>query len=331
MNKIYRVLAVVGVDKTPTNEDVYRVVSASFTPKGNEKNQFDWKIECKMLNKAGILETFKNKATWLNICIENGAIKGSSGDLNRFSRSKNNPYVIISQIKSDSDRLLGYKVAGYDGSVKNIPLKEMLAYGNRTTRNGGIPVQNAIFVPAEADKREHYKAYPNHSFITEVIPTNKNKQVEAKKVPLKHNGETLNRLSEIYTPEQIHELKQGKANGVDIRIYANPNLSAKQMQVLRGGLEEKLNVKIIAFPEYKLDAMRYYIDCLENNIDIRSFASSKYDIGQIAELSLAAELGLDISKMSNPKLSPNEMAEIRERLSANIWKDEYLKKDGKWD
>ena len=77
-------------------------------------------------------------------------------------------------------------------------------------------------------------------------------------------------------------------------------------------------------------AMRYYSDCLENNINIRQFLSPKYNIGQLSELSLAVELGLDITKMCNPKLKADEMAEIRERLERNIWKDWLVNKDGSW-
>ena len=314
---------VVGIDNK-----IYRVVVANAIKKG--ENQYDWKFDCKMLDEKQVINSIKSGSKWLNIKLENNKLKGSAGALSRFEDAKHKPIVIISQLVNSESKTLGFKVASYDGSVKNIPIKEMLAYGNRITKAGSVPEQKAIFVSADGDKKEHYKSYPNCSFITEVILSNKNKNTEHKKVALQKNEKTLSRLEEIYTKEQLRELQTGKKSGVDIRIYANPALSAEQMHVLMNGLKNKLNVKPIAHPEYDVMCMKYYIDCLQNNIDIRQFTSSKYDIGQISELSLAVELGLDISKMSNPKLSAEDMAEIRERLEKQIWKEELVKKDGTW-
>lgn len=317
---------VVGIDKCNDGVKRYRVLTSEVTAKAEK--QFDWKFVCKMMTDKEIKASRADK--WLNIKVEGEEIKGSSGALSRFEDTKHKPCVILSQLVSADGRLLGYKVASYDGSVKNIPIKEMLAYGNRITKNGGVPVQNAIFVPADGDKREYFKNYPGCQFLTEMLQNNKNKHTEQKRVQLQRNEKTLSRLEEIYNKAQLKELKAGKQAGVDIRIYANPALSAEQMHELLKGLQSKVNVKPIAHPEFDVMPMRYYIDCLKNGVDIRGFLNPKYDIGQISELSLAFELGLDISKMSNPKLKANEMAEIRERLERNIWKDELVKKDGTW-
>lgn len=317
---------VVGIDKRG-NELAYRVIICRAKNKNN--NQFDWSFECLIMTQDQVYESIKRGNKWLNIKIENGKIKGSTGSLSRFMANYK-PVVIISKIVSDDNKLLGYKVANYNGTVTNITIKEFIAYGNRCHKQNIVPVQNAIYVPAENSKLGHFKSYPGFTFISEVLVSNKNKYAEDRKIQLKKNEKTLSNLEEIYSKDQLIQLKKGKINGVDIRIYASPSLSAEQMEVLRNGLENKLNIKPIAFSEYTVKAMKYYIDCLENNIDIRKFANPKYNIGQLAEISLAAELGLDISKLSNPKLSPMEMAEIRERLEAKIWKNQLVKKDGSW-
>ncbi|MBO5390018.1 MAG: hypothetical protein J6A59_18130 [Lachnospiraceae bacterium] len=317
---------IVGIDKDESGNKGYRVLLATIDKKADK--QYNWSFQCMLIPENRINQT--KVSNWLNIKIENGKIKGSSGSLSRFEDDKHKPFVIISQLVNNDNKILGYKVASYDGTVKNIHIKEMLAYGNRITKMGCIPVQNAIFVPADEDKKEHFKSYPNCPFIIELIPSHKNKNAEAKRVSLQKNEKTLSKLEEIYSREQLVQLKLGKEHGVDIRVYANPALKPNQMTVLREGLEKKLNVKLFAFPEYDYYVMRYYEDCLENNIDIRQFLSPKYNIGQISELSLAVEMGLDIRKMCNPKLKADEMAEIRERLERNIWKDELVKKDGSW-
>jgi hypothetical protein len=283
-----------------------------------------------MMNEGQILSTFSSGAKWLNIKLENNKIKGSAGALSRFEDTEHKPYVIISQITSDDGKLLGYKVANYEGGVKNITIKEMIAYGNRVSKAGKVPVQNAIFVQADADKKAHYKSYPNCNFLIEVIVQNKNKYSEKKRVNIAENNKTLSRLDEVYSQEQIKQLKLGKQNGVDIRIFANPALTATQMEVLRKGLEKKVNVRPFAFPEFDQLLMRYYISDATAGVDVYKYVNPKYNMGQVAELSLAVEEGLDISKMANPKLQPTEMAEIRERLEKKIWKDELVKKDGSW-
>lgn len=319
---------VVGIDKDKIGNSLYRVVVA--TVKQKAPKQYDWGFECKIMSEQQVIAHIRNKTNWLNIKLEDGKIKGSAGALNRFDDKKHRPFVIISQLVNDNDKLLGYRVASYEGTVKNVPLKEMLAFGNRITKAGSIPVQNAIFVSADGDKREHFKSYPNCNFLSEVIQTKRNEASDKRRVPLQRNEKTLSNLEEIYSKEQLVQLKLGREHGVDIRVYANPALKPNQMTVLREGLEQKLNVKPFAFPEYDYYAMRYYSDCLQNGIDIRQFLNPKYNIGQISELSLAVELGLDITKMCNPELKADEMAEIRERLERNIWKDELVKKDGSW-
>lgn len=317
--------AVVGIDN---NGEAFRVLIATITETG--KQSYNWSFRCTIMNKSGIIESTKNGAKWLNIEVCNGQIKGSTGSLDRFNGNKIRPYVILSQIVDDNNKVLGYRVANYDGNVKSIPLKEFLSFGIRMHKENSIPVQNAIFVPSDGDKKPYFKTYPNSSFITEVLVRQKNKHSEVKRVNTSQQGKTLNKLDEIYTAEQIFELKTGKANGVDIRVFANPALSHKQMKLLREAMQKKLNVRMLAFPEFGEMEMSYYISDLEDGLDIRNYLSPKYNCGQIAELSLATELGLDIRKMSNPKLDANEMAEIRERLEHGIWKDETVRKDGTW-
>lgn len=320
---------IVGIDSNESYKS-YRVLVATITPKTEEK-QYNWGFECKLISEQNLLNILHNKSIkWLNIKLENGKIKGSTGSLDRFN-CENKPYVIISQLVNSDGKIIGYKIANYNGGVKNIPIKEMIAYGNRSTKKGFVPVQNAIFVPAsENAKSAHFKSYPNHSFIEERIVTNKNTNADKRRVNTVNNNKTLNRLEEIYTKEQIKELKLGKEHKVDIRIYANPSLSAEQMRILRGGLEQKVNVRPFAFPDYDVKSMRYYILELKTGMDIRQYLSPKYSIAQIAELSIAVDEGLDVSKMQDPNLSVRQMQERRIRLENNAFYEEDVKRDGSW-
>ena len=322
---------VVGIDNNG-NKKAYRVLVATISPKQGEEKQYNWKFECKMMSETQVIQILLKKTKWLNIKLENGKIKGSSGDLKRFDNTQHRPFVIISQIVNSDDKIIGYKIANYDGGVKSIPIKEMIAYGNRATKQGYIPIQNAIFVPANNNdgKAAHFKSYPNSPFLEERVVTRKNEYADKRRVNTQTNAKTLNKLDEIYTKEQIKQLKLGKEHKVEIKTYANPSLSAEQMKVLREGLEQKVNVRPFAFPEYTVDAMRYYILDLKTGMDIRQYLNSKYSIAQIAELSIAADEGLDISKMSNPDLTVRQMQERRIRLENNVFHDEDVKIDGSW-
>lgn len=325
--------AVIGIDKYNEKEKAYRVILAQVAiNKGVVSGEWQFK---KSLVDLNTLRQLTQQAKFLNIAFENNSIKGTTGSLDRFKsavsgdRSVLRPMIILSELRTSEDRLIGYKVVNYDGEVKNIINKELLAYCKRMTKANGVPIQNAIYVPTEG-QFGHIKSYPHSPFIKEILNTNKNKYAEKPVLNVKKNEKTLSKLDEIYTKDQIAELKLGRQSGLDIRVYANPSLTANQMRVLRGGLAKGLNVKLIASPDYKVDCMKAYLVDLEDGLDIRSYLSPKYNIGQISELSIASELGLDISKLSNPKLSAVDMQEIRERLQNNIYKETLVKSDGSW-
>jgi hypothetical protein len=325
---------VVGIDSDGVNL-AYRVLVATIAPKQGEEKQFNWKFDCKLMSEAQVIQLLQRKVKWLNIKLENNKIKGSSGDLKRFESKGSRPYVIISQLVNSDGKLIGYKVADYNGGVKNIRIKEVIAYGARATKQGCIPVQNAIFVPATKDsdgtvKSAHYKSYPGCNFIEERIVVNRNTDADTRRVSTNKNEKTLNKLEEIYTKEQIEQLKIGKKNGVDIRIYANPALSAEQMAALRNGLQQKVNVRPFAFPEYTVECMKYYTMEAKYGMDIRKYLSPKYSIAQIAELSIAVNEGLDVSKMSDPSLSVRKMQERRIRLENGVFHEIDVNMDGSW-
>lgn len=323
---------VVGIDSDDAGHKAYRVLIATITPKQGEGKQYNWRFECRLLSEAQIIQLMQKRTRWLNIKLDKGVIKGSTGDLKRFDNVQHRPFVIISQLVNSDDKIIGYKIANYDGGVRSIPIKEMIAYGNRATKNGYIPIQNAIFVPANAHegKSAHFKSYPNSPFIEERIVTRKNEYADKRRVNTQTNGKSLNKLEEIYTPEQIEQLKLGKQHGVEIRVYANPSLSDKQMKVLREGLEQKVNVRPFAFPDYSIESMKYYILEVKTGMDIRQYLSPKYSIAQIAELSIAVDEGLDVSKMQEPSLSVRQMQERRIRLENNVFHDEDVEMDGSW-
>lgn len=322
---VKKIGAIIGIDKQ-NNKSIYRALLIAYDK--NNTGEIKWQFQPRVLSDEQIIESFRAGLEFINIELINGKVHGSAGDLKRFeNKNGSRPIVIIAQTSNSDGRAIGYIVANYDGKVTRVSTKQLLAYGNTSVKKGCTPVQNAIFIAEDNNKASHFKSYPNKQFIEEIIVVNKNEHNDTRRVNTANNQKTLTKAEQIYTPEQIKQLKLGKQKGIDIRIYANPKLSAEQMKILRKGIESKINVRPFAFPDYSVEAMKFYIVEIACKMDIRSFLSPKYSLEQLGELSLAAEDGLDISKLSDPSLSAKKMEEIRERLKAGVFRE--MEVDGK--
>ena len=314
---------IAGIDMSD-DDPLYRVVLF------NHEGQ-DWKFTWQILNKQELMHFLSNNAIeCLNAEVVNGKIRGKTGDLNRFINPVNRPLVILSEISANGEDTLGYKIINYEGNVKNVIIKELLAYCARSTRLGGIPIQNAQYVPATNDQKAHIRNYPGNSFIKEIIVRKRSQQAQPAQVAKSENKKALSKLEELFTPEQINELKLGKQNGVDIRIYGNNKLSADQMNAIRNGLQEGLNAGLYADPRYSVESMRYLRADLRYGIDISYFMNPKYSLEQLSELDSGFLSGVDISKYADPSNTPEQMAEIRMRLEHNIWKEHTTNDEESW-
>lgn len=317
MGNIKQLAFVVGIDKIK-EATCYRVILAQLL-ETNTPKAYKWSFTAKKLSSSQIVGSAGKGLQWLNIKVVNGEIKGSTGDLSRFNNGKNHPYVIISKIESMSGKLLGYKVADYNGNVQNISAKDMIAFGKKATACGGIPVQNAKFIASDG----YYCAYPGASFIEEVHITHNKPQAAAnRKVDMAANEKAASKLSDTFNKEQIKQLKLGKDAGIIYKIYANPKLSAKQMEVLRKSLESGANareVQLIAFPEYNDRVMGRYAADIIMKRDIRPYLNPKYSVDQVNCLSTAYLLGIDIGNLTSPELTPEQMEIEKSKLLNQLW------------
>lgn len=325
---------IIGMDKVNGSSSDYKYRVAIANINGNNLNTATWVFNLKLMTEMDIVNSILKGAEWSNVALDGTKrfkLTGKTGALTRFTdcASSVRPLVIMAQL-CDGDRTIGYKVANYEGKVTNIRIKELEAYGERMSRNGVIPVQNAIWVPASEDKKGYFKPYVENQFLKIVVPKSENKYTEVKKVDTDKNSKALKSIEDIFSKEQIAELTLGKRNGVNIKIYANPALSAKQMSIIRLGLEDGVKANLVAFPQFKEDAMQFYMDDLRDNMDITKYLNPQYSLAQISELSLGHASGIDISKFANPKIPAKDMAEIRERLERGIWKNEDVVLDKSW-
>lgn len=328
MSGIKQLAFVVGIDTIDAKTKCYRVILAQLM-EANTPKVYKWNFTAKKLSAEQIVGSTGKGLQWLNIKVVGTEIKGSTGDLSRFNNGKNHPYVIISKIESVTGSLLGYKVADYDGNVRNISAKDMVAFGKKATACGGIPVQNAKFIAADG----YYCAYPGASFIEEVhITNNKPQSAASKKVDMAANEKAARKMSDTFNKDQIRQLKLGKDAGLHYKIYANPALSAKQMEMLRKALENGAGpmIKLIAFPEYSDRVMGRYAADIVMKRDIRPYLNPKYNVDQVNCLSTAYLLGIDIGNLTDPELTPEQMEIEKSKLLNQLWGYANVDKHSSW-
>ena len=255
-----------------------------------------------------------------NAEVKDGKIKGTTGDLNRFNSStKFHPVVILSEIVADG-RVMGYRTATFDGTVKAVRIKDILAYCDRVN-NSGVPIQNAMYVPENGTSKAHIRAYANKPFYQETIKRKKSDVAQPAIPNTKENQKQVSKLEELFNKLQIEQLKLGKANGVDIRVFGNNKLSADQMKEIRLGLESGINARAYADPAYSASAMKALRLNAKYGVDITYFVNPKFNAEQIYELSTGFLSGVDISQYADPELSTKDMSKKRIYLETLIWKE----------
>ena len=266
-----------------------------------------------------------------NAQVNAGKLVGVTGMLERFTKGAeigHRPFVILSELRaSNTGKLLGYRIATYDFKVRSIKLSDMLSacarINNRMrdARADGVPIQNAMYIEATEGIAAHIKGYRENQFIVEKLTVNTPSNTAPAKVNMNDNNRKLEKLNELFTKEQIHELKLGKEHGVNIRVYGNNKLSAAQMKELRKALEDGINPSQFADPAFKPDTMRAYRFELKYGRDISSFINPEYNKEQIAELSTALLSGVNIAKLADPSKSAIQMAKERIEMESEIWKE----------
>lgn len=322
---------IIGMDSTPQG-NVYRVLLHR-VEEDPETCKTDWKFAKAEVNEEMLIKSMlSGKIKIENAEVCDGKLRGRTGALSRFNQQKGSsirPMVIISQIVTVEgyEKLIGYKVAYYDGTVKNVKLNELLIYCQRMTDSGKahgvqmIPIQNAMFIPSGNGVSAHIKGYEANQFYTEKYIRNVPKNVKPSKVNYAENKKNVSKLDEVFTKDQIKELKLGKEHGVDIRYYGNNKLSPEQMREIRKALENGVNPRLFADPAFKPEAMKAYRIQAKYGVDISKFINPEYNAEQIFELSTALISGVDLTKLADPKKSAYDMSKDRIILESKIWKE----------
>lgn len=303
---------IVGI-QNEEGQKIYRVVLYNRTADGCQYNK--QAVPEQMLINA----LRENKLVLDNAKLVDNKIKGTTGDLARFKANGFRPMVVMTEIVTD-DKVIGYRLATYDGKVTAIRIKEVLAYCARVSGNGA-PFQNAMYVAETPTSKAYLRAFPGQTFYQEKIQRNKSKTANPAVVDKKTNEKQVSKLEELFNPAQIQQLKLGKAHGVDIRIFGNNKLSADQMKELRQALEDGVDARAFADPAYSVSAMKALRINSKYGVDITYFVNSHYNAEQIYELSTGYLSGVDISQYADHKLSAKDMSKKRVYLESQLWNE----------
>lgn len=304
-------------------DKVYRVVSYA---KGKDGIQYKKQVVHEEQLKNALAE---KKIKLDNADLVDGKIKGITGDLSRFNSVDGlNPKVILSEMVAD-DKVIGYRLVSYDGTVSAIRLKDVISYCEKVNEKfgaKGAPIQNAMFVPASENGKAHIRAYPGQVFNKEVIERKKVNDTKVAIVDKKANAEKVNsKLEELFNKDQIEQLRLGKKHGVDIRLMGNNKLSAEQMKEIRKALEDGINARVFASPEFSSEVMAALRINAKYGVDIKYFINPRYNAEQIFELSTGYLSGVDITKYADPKLSATDMSKKRIYLESQLWNEVQAK------
>lgn len=288
----------------------------------------NWTFSRAAVGEKELIEAIGHK----RLALRNATIKktaegykvvGTTGSLDRFEKDIKNghrPVVILSEIKNLSDKILGYKVVKFDGTVSNTKIDPLLAYCARSVKAGLTPVQNAMFIPSDGATSAHIRGYVENQFIEEKMNIGHRETKEAN-VDKAQNKKNISKIEEIFTKEQIKELLLGKEHKVNYKLYGNPAFTAEQMKQLRKSLENHINPTRWADPSFSAESMQAYSVETKYGVDVSTFIHPKYDKAQIIELSSGLLSGVDISKMGDYTVSADEMSRRRIELEAELWKD----------
>lgn len=315
---------VIGMQKNGTEENFKVLMEVEKVDADTKKSTFNYNSSIMKRNEL-MQYIHKHNGLAQNISLVGSTgLKGTQGGLDRYDVAKNKKVIVIlGEVRNINkpDELLGYRVATSDGKVERQLASNVIKYCVSVSQNNGVPIANAQFVRTK-DKKPFLRSYMASGFPVEYIAVNR-QNTHSKKADIntKQATKAVNKLEELFSKEQIAELKQAKVSGVDIRVIANNKLSPKQMHIIWECEAESLPGRLFADPAYSLDSMEFFRAELETGADISHMLNPKYSTGQLFELSLGYEQGVDISKYANPKNSVEVMRKTRESMANKVWKE----------
>lgn len=108
-----------------------------------------------------------------------------------------------------------------------------------------------------------------------------------------------------------------------------------QLRLIRQGLDLGLDVSIYAKPELYVEQMREIVNGLNRGFDMAKYASGDYSEDQISQIVFGLVEGLDVSKYDDVKMSAKQMSTAKEFLrlgfDMNVYRNSDLRFEDNYD
>ena len=121
------------------------------------------------------------------------------------------------------------------------------------------------------------------------------------------------------------------ANNLQIEQLLNTDwasqLNKYQLHYIREGLNNNLDVSIYAKPELYAEQMREIVKGLKQGFNMIKYASGNYSEGQIRQIVTGLEQGLDVSEFDDVKMSSTQMSTAQEFLRLGFDMNVYRNSD----
>lgn len=288
-----------------------------------------------VMSLDGLKKYFGGKKFYGNFEIAGNNLKMIEGSLDRYTiKNGSSVVVILNELRSnDTDECIGYSVIRFNGkqtqvtritlqNIKNYCLKSKMAGNN-------VPIANGQYVQTTKDgkgntKVDHIRSYRPEGYPVEHLNVNV-KNANAHKADISHNktASGVQKFKELFTQEQLKELVDAKRNNVNIKIIANPKLSAEQMHIIWTTEAEKLPGRKFASHLYSVEQMEFLKSELEDGFEIDFMLNPLYNTEQMTQLSLAHDYNIDLKVIGNPE----NTAEAMEKMISNLLDITWNKKE----
>lgn len=291
---------------------------------------------------------FQIKAVPMNFSIKGNSIVEDWGKFDRLKAIGGiQPVIILAELTSESDRVLGYYVFRKDKGVVSAIKRETFLQNCKTAKSRGVALaQNAIY--RVTNGVEQIAAFEGHTFpkrkqtmskkvqpAQPQMPVTENKPVKPKQPvpqPVKQAStpQPVQPKNE-YTEAQKKEMIAAKQNGVDPAIISSPKFSPEQMRILWTAKRNGVASEYFANPKFSVEQMQFFAERLIDRkvfMDCKAIIHPEYDVDQLAELYQGIYDGVDYTIYLDSNLTAEEMYVERMKLESSQYCDILLGSSG---
>lgn len=133
-----------------------------------------------------------------------------------------------------------------------------------------------------------------------------------------------------YMKEQHQEILLGKEEGLDVSLYANPELNWLQMEQIRMGIKDKVDVSAYADPSYSYETMKQIRLSFYSSKDLTNYLERGFVDEELEQIRLALEDGLPIDTWLTDDMYAQQIYEIKMGLYEDIDVSVYANSQYNW-